>query len=145
MISSTRRRASISSVRVRPEEQHGVEYSGTQMGVTAGQDVFDHRAMLEQRQILKGAADADGGKAPRRDARKIGAVKQDTAGAWPQHAADDVEQGGLSGAIGADDAADFTPRHGEADVGYGLEATEILADVFHRKQRGHDNHLLRRL
>ena len=49
------------------------------MGVPAGQDVFDHRAVLEQREILKGAADADGGKPPRRDAGQIGAVKQDAA------------------------------------------------------------------
>jgi hypothetical protein len=45
------------------------------MGVTAGQDVFDHRAMLEQREILKGAADADGGETPGRYASKISAVK----------------------------------------------------------------------
>ena len=40
------------------EEDHGIEHVGAQMGVPAGQDVLDHGAVLEQRQVLKGPADA---------------------------------------------------------------------------------------
>ena len=112
------------------------------MGVTAGQDVLDHRAMLEQRQILKGSADADRGEAPGRDAGQIGTVKHDTAAARPQHAADHVEQRGLAGAVGADHAADFARRHGELTSAIACRPPKRLADVFDRKQRGHDSHRL---
>src|SRR5664279_4764854 len=59
------------------EEQHGIEHAGAQMGVASGQDVLDHGAVLEQRQVLEGAADANGGKAPRRYVSKIDAVEHD--------------------------------------------------------------------
>ena len=35
------------------EVQHGFKHAGAQMGVTAGQDILDHGAVLEQRQVLK--------------------------------------------------------------------------------------------
>ena len=89
------------------EENHGIEHVGAQMGVPAGQDVLDHGAVLEQREVLKGAPDADCREPRRRDGREIGAVEQDAAAAWPQHAGDHVEQRGLAGAVRADHAADF--------------------------------------
>ena len=89
------------------EEDHGIEHVGTQMGVPAGQDVLDHGAVLEQRQVLKGAPDPDSGKARGGDGCEVDTVEQDAAPGWPQHAGDHVEQRGLAGAVRADDAADF--------------------------------------
>ena len=89
------------------EEDHGIEHVGAQMGVPAGQDVLDHGAVLEQREVLKRAPDPDRGEPRGRDGREIGAVEQDAAAAWPQHAGDHVEQRGLAGAVRADHAADF--------------------------------------
>src|SRR6202043_4264917 len=125
------------------EEQHGIEYGGAQMGMPAGQDIFHGRAVLEQRQVLEGAADADGGKARRRHPAEIDAAEQNAAAPWPQHTADHVEERGLAGAVGPDDAADLARRDLQADLGNGFEAAEILAEVFNRKQGGHDSHLLR--
>ena len=89
------------------EEHHGIEHVGAQMGVPAGQDVLDHGAVLEQREVLEGAPDADCREPPRRDGRKIDAVEHDAPAARPQHAGDHVEQRGLAGAVRADHAADF--------------------------------------
>ena len=89
------------------EEHHGIQHAGAQMGVAAGQDVLDHGAVLEQRQVLKGAADAERGEPRGRDGREIVAVEHDAAAARPQHAGDHVEQRGLAGAVRADHAADF--------------------------------------
>src|SRR5713226_4396952 len=98
------------------EKQYGLDHVGPQMGVTAGQDVLNHGAVLEQRQVLKGAADAFCRKARRRHCGHVGIVKDDAASCRAQHAADDVEQRRFAGAVGANDAADFAPRHREADV-----------------------------
>src|SRR5262249_12514380 len=73
-----------------PDEQHGVQHTRAQMGMAAGQDVLDHSAVLEQREVLEGAANAERGKAPGRHGRKINAVKDDAAATRPQHAGNQV-------------------------------------------------------
>ena len=40
-----------------------------------------------------------------------------------------VEQGGLAGAVGADDRLDRAPGHPKADLLHGLEAAEGQADL----------------
>ena len=100
---------------------------------------------LNSAEVLKGTTDTNSGEAPWRNPGKIGAVENDATGAWPQYSANDVEQGCLSGTIGADDTANLARRHGETDIVDRFETSETLGNVFDREQWGHDNHLLRRL
>ena len=127
------------------EKERGFEHTRSGMHVAADENVLDHRAVLEQRQVLEGAADAQAREIRRPFTRDVGAVKNDAAARRPQHAADEIEQRCLAGAIGADDAADLAARHVEADVGHGAQATEGAGQRFDLEKRAHDSHLLRRL
>ena len=66
MISSTRSRALISSVRARPEENGGGNRIGAQPRVHADQDVVDDGLVLEHREVLEGAGNAEARQRMRR-------------------------------------------------------------------------------
>ncbi|MNQ89711.1 hypothetical protein D3C85_1050260 [compost metagenome] len=126
--------------------QHGI----VEVDVAPDQQVLDHAALTEERQVLKGAADAQAGKLGRLELRRVLALEQDLPLAGRQNAADEVEGGGLAGAIGADQAHDLARHHLQADCVHGLDAAETLGDADRLQDRGlrrraHDSHLLRRL
>src|SRR5207253_749451 len=72
----------------------------------AGQDVGD----------LVGAGDRLARDGVGRQPRDVLAVEHDPAARRAEHAGQAVEEGGLPGAVWADDPADLAPRHGNADV-----------------------------
>ncbi len=62
----------------------------------------------------------------------------DRAGGRGQPAADQVEQGGFSGAVRPDDGVAFAGRHGQADAANDLGRAEILVQVDELdRRRGH--------
>ncbi len=50
---------------------------------------------------------------------------------------DQLEQGGLAGAVRADDRVRLTLAHVEADVAQGVDATEPAGGALDPEQRGH--------
>ena len=70
-------------------------------------DVVQHRELAEQADGLEGAGDAALGDQVGPQPGDVGAVQADRAAGGAQEAGDDVEQGGLAGAVGADDTEDL--------------------------------------
>src|SRR3954468_18285785 len=58
-------------------------------------------------------------------------VEQNLAGAGPQEAVQQVEQRGLAGPVGTDDAEDLVLPQLEADILHGLQSTEGARQVTH--------------
>src|SRR5579883_2751199 len=67
--------------------------------------------------------------AMRRNPRHILAVEGDRAGARPEEAADQVEEGRLAGAVRTDDGAQLAALDRHRHVAHGDEAAEILRDA----------------
>src|SRR5206468_11159430 len=59
----------------------------------------------EDAQRLEGAADPEPRDAVGRAARDLATGEADRPGGWPEHAAQHVDERGLAGAVGADEAA----------------------------------------
>src|SRR5690606_11661127 len=63
------------------------------------------------------------------------ALQEHPAAVGLVEAADDVEQGALARAVGADEAEDGAPGHGEGDSLEGLQAAEGLLDLVNFQER----------
>jgi len=79
-------------------------------------DVLLHAQIGEQIGELKGAAETGAGAQRRGKLRDIGAVEQDTAAGGAQLSGDQIEIGGLAGAVGTDDRGQLTRPKGATDV-----------------------------
>ena len=81
-----------------------------------------------------------------------GRLSTSMCGAWPvtsvpgqhdaaagrlDHAGDEIDGGGLAGAVRADDAEDLGLVDIEAQIGHGLQAAEVLAQTLDGQQAGH--------
>ena len=66
------------------------------------------------------------------------------AGGRLDAAADQADEGGLAGAVRADDGADLARHDGEVDVVDGLQAAEVAAEPARGEQRRHGSHLAQR-
>ena len=97
------------------------------MEVIAGEDVFQHGHAPEELDILEGAGEPQAGPAIGGQAHHFRASQPDFAGAGGQQAINQVEAGGLAGAVGADQPDDLSRRHRKGDVGQGLHAPERFA------------------
>ena len=67
--------------------------------------------------------------------RQDGALVADVALGGDVEAGEAVEEGGLAGAVGADEADDLAAVDGEVDVAYGGEAAEAHGDAAWRRGR----------
>ena len=101
----------------------------------ADADIVEHRLRREQRQVLKGAADADLGDPVRRAVDDRAPLEQDVAAIGRVETADAVEQRGLAGAVRADQAEDLSRLDREGDAVKGDDAAEAKGDVAHFEQR----------
>jgi hypothetical protein len=89
----------------------------------------------EQAEPLQGARDAEAGELVRPDPAQRPALPGDLPGVRSDEAADDVEQRGLAGAVGPDEAEHLAVADVERHGVEGLEAAERDADVAHTEQR----------
>jgi hypothetical protein len=90
----------------------------------AAHHVFRDRQALEQRQILKGARNAEACRLACRN-RLVGrSVKKDRARDRLIDAADDVDQRAFARTIRPDDRADFATPDQEINMAYGADAAE---------------------
>ena len=60
---------------------------------------------------------------------RIDAVDQGIAPVGGEHGVDEAQDGGLAGAVGADDAGDLAVARNEADAADGMDAAERLVKV----------------
>ena len=95
--------------------------------VHAHQHVLEARHRREQADVLERAPDAEVRDRVRRQAGDVAAVEQDLAGRRRVDARQHVEERGLAGAVGADQADDRPARDDEVDVVARHQAAELLA------------------
>src|SRR5882672_1825365 len=98
-------------------------------------DVVEHAHALEEGDVLEGARDAERRHVGRPQARAVGAGEADTALGGLVEAADDVEQRGLAGAVGADDGQDLAALDLEAHLVQRHQRAEAHADGLDLEQR----------
>lgn len=91
-------------------------------------DVFQHCEILHQLEMLEYHADAGADRRLAVGDRDGLARDQDFPRVRPVKAIQDRHQGGLAGAVFADDAVDGATRHNQIDVPVGLDRTERLGN-----------------
>src|SRR5580704_2268855 len=122
MLLAMQRRARIPAQRRQAEQRQG--------------GVAQDRVAGEQRDDLIGARHAEMGAFAARRPRDVAVEQLDRAGVGLQLAGDQIEQGGLAGAVRADDQAALARLDFEIDVGGDAKAAERFAQAFDGK-RGH--------
>src|SRR5262249_43284546 len=119
---------------VRKEEQLAEE-ARPLVRMARQQQVFQQGGVLEQLDVLEGACDAQRGDSVRRHVGDVAILENEAAGSWLVDAADQVEDGRLAGAIGADDGEYFALAHSEADVVDGADAPKVDNEFLCLKKR----------
>src|SRR5471032_2347437 len=109
--------------------EHGAEHALMGAHVAADHDVFQRRHLAEQTDVLEGAGDAGLGHFMRRGRRIRLAGQLESARVRLIQAGDDVEEGGLAGAVRPDQAVDLALHDLDADIGQRLQAAEALVDA----------------
>ena len=100
------------------------------MQMPPNHDVLERRHVHEDLEVLKRARQAARRQFVGRQARYVLPIEIDAAAARSIEAGDHVEQGGLAGAVWADNRVDSTARDIERQVVDGAEAAEIDAQTF---------------
>jgi len=83
------------------------------VNVQTGKDTAQHCESRKQLSVLKGPDQTAAHQIVHRQLGDIVAFEQHTTGGRRQHATDQVEQRGLSRAVGSDQASDFTLLDGQ--------------------------------
>ena len=111
------------------------------LAAEAGADraVFQHRHIGQRLHDLVGAGEPVAGDNERLFAGDVDAVENDLAGIRREHAVDQIEQRRFAGAVRPDQAEDFARLDDEAQIVYGLQAAEALADAVEIEQRRHSS------
>ena len=114
----------------RPEGrmQEGVRRFGLGLGKIAAHHVIQYAHAPHDLGDLEGAADAQAGDLVGGQAGDVPAAEKDLSVGGREHAADDVECGGLAGAVGADEAMDGPLRYGQVQFLDGMHAAKALVD-----------------
>ena len=87
------------------------------------------RHLVEEADVLEGAGDAHLVDLHHAEARRVVAVDQDGATRGCVDVGQQVEDGGLAGAVGPDEARDLRAAHGDVEVVDGSQAAEVDAKV----------------
>jgi hypothetical protein len=104
--------------------------------VRADEHVLEHGHVLEERDVLERARDAAADDAVRADAQEVLAVEEHAPVVGAVKPRDDVEEGGLAGAVRADEAGDRALVLRERDVVEGEDPAEPALHVLDA-QEGH--------
>src|SRR5712691_2373102 len=94
-----------------------------------GADVLLDGEATEDRRFLRQIADAEARPAIHRQIGDVLAVELDRPGVGGNEADDDVEAGGLAGAVGAEQADDLAALHRHTDVAQHRAALKALAET----------------
>ena len=101
----------------------------------AEEDVVLHDEGAEQSEVLERAADAERRDAVHRHIEQRHIIENDAAAVGLIDATEAIEQGGLAGAVRADDAADLAAPHVKTDIVERDDAPETHAETADTKQR----------
>ena len=113
--------------------EHGVGQIVRGVQIAGDDHVAQNREVGEQADILERAADAQLRHPMGRAAGDIRAVEDDLAAVRRVNAGDVVEDGGLTGAIGADEAMNLSRLQHHAEIVDGADAAEVLLHILHFK------------
>ena len=108
--------------------------------VIADHDVIEDRQRQRQAGALEGAGNSCPIDRARRNGRDVGPVEHHTPRISGVDPCDDVEECGLAGTIGADEADDFAGLNGEIEPVQRQHAAEALHQAAGFQQRGHGCH-----
>jgi hypothetical protein len=111
------------------------EEPGAHQVVAAEEEVVDHVEVDEQAQVLEGAADPQLRGAVGPLTHEVHAVEVDGALLRPVDGGEAVEDRGLAGPVGPDDAEQLARVDVEAHAGEGGDAAEAQCEVAHLEQR----------
>ena len=99
------------------------------MDVATYEEVLEHGLVLEELGVLEGAGDTALGHPVHRQPRDVLPGEGHGARVDIVETADEVEDGGLAGAVRADDAEDLALLHVEGQVPHGVDAAETDRQV----------------
>jgi len=97
--------------------------------------VVEHGEVGERAGDLEGAGQAEAADRVRLEPDEGVAVEPDLTVVGREKAGEQVERGGLAGAVGADEPEHLAPRHVEREIADRLEPAEALGDRGHFEQR----------
>ena len=98
-------------------------------------DVFEYGHLGKKADVLEGSGDARLGHFVHGCGGVGLAVELEAPGIRGVEAGDDIEEGGLAGAVGSDQAVDLTALDRDADIGERLQTAEALVGTLHQQQR----------
>ena len=101
----------------------------------ADEDVVEHAQRAEHLRVLERARDAAARDRVRREIEQALAGERHAAGIRPVEPGEDVEDGGLAGAVGPDQPEDLALRHLEAHVGERRQPAEADGEILDAQQR----------
>src|SRR5207248_5211603 len=111
-----------------PELEDTPEDARRMGGLGRHLQVLEHRHAREGLEALEGAAQPQPGPAMGGQVGDVAAVEAHRSPVGLEQACEAVEQGGLAGAVRADEGGDLAGRDVEGDVVDGQETTETLGD-----------------
>ena len=120
----------------RQEQNVGKEIRAA-MHMAADQQVVEHRFAVEQFGILERPGDAEFGHPMGRCAGHVRAGEGHAPGVGVVEAADDVEDGGLAGTVGADDAEHLAFQDRKRNIPHRMNPPETQRQVLGLEQRRH--------
>ncbi len=100
-------------------------------------DVVEHAHVLEQREVLEGAADAEPGPGVGIERGDVLPAIEQLAFGRPVAARDAVDDRGLAGAVGADDREQLAVVDAKTDIGERTHATEAQRHPAHFQSVSH--------
>ncbi len=110
------------------QPQHGRQEAVVAMAVHADHDVLQRRHVEEDLQVLEGARHAESGHAVRRAGGDVVTVEQHAAGIGRVDTCCQVEERGLAGPVRANNGMDRAGANRQAEVVYGADPAERLAE-----------------
>ena len=104
--------------------QHGAEDAGAGANMTADHDVFTRGHVAEEADILEGPRDSASSHFMRAFQAQGRTAKQHFAAVARVEPGEHIEQRGLAGAVGPDQAVDFAAADGQRDILQRLHAAD---------------------
>jgi len=101
-----------------------------------GHDIFQAGHGGKQANVLEGPSHSQGCNAVRGERLRRPVVEADGAGCGPDYAADDIEQGGLAGAVGSNEAVNRARFYLQADPVEGPNAAKIPGNGLDLQEHG---------
>jgi len=114
----------------RRQPQNFAQQAGPHMDMTPNQDVLHDVGVVKKLDILEGPRNAQAGHLIGSDPGDVTPFKMDAASGRVIDAADQIENGGFSGAVGSDDGENTALFDLKGDAVDRLDATKMNGKIF---------------